>query len=142
LIVRREENITEFTTNYQLPTINHFQEFKMLVIPPPNLRQKKKPLPAAAASTVQAGLTIVSVIRNGSSSYAITFSSAPTLIAGPVPNSGFAVNGQPPTSLTSPSGNQITANFATTGAGLPWTVSAQPNWLSGPIAFPQSGVTS
>jgi hypothetical protein len=93
-------------------------------------------------STVQAGLTILSVVRNGSSSYAVTFSNPPALVAGPVPNNGFTVNGQPPVSLTAPSGNQITANFATTGAGLAWTVGAQPNWVGVPVVFPQSGVTS
>ena len=114
----------------------------MLVIPPPRSSQKKKPAPGAVAPTVQAGLTILSVVRNGSSSYAVTFSAAPTLSSAPVPNSGFAVNGQPPTSLSAPSGNQVTAGFATTNSGLPWTVTAQPNWLGVPIAFPQSGVTS
>jgi hypothetical protein len=127
------------TINYQRSII--VQEFNMLVIPPPKLRQNKKP-PAAVPSTVQAGLTILSVVRNGSSSYAVTFSNPPALVAGPVPNNGFTVNGQPPVSLTAPSGNQITANFATTGAGLAWTVGAQPNWVGVPVAFPQSGVTS
>ena len=114
----------------------------MLVIPPPQSRLKKKPASLAVPSMVPPGLTIVSVIRNGSSSYAVTFSNPPTLISGPVPNGGFAVNGQPPTSLSGPSGNQMTASFATTGAGLPWTVAAQPNWLCVPIAIPQSGVTA
>ena len=115
----------------------------MLVIPPPQSRQKKKPGPAAVPSSmpVPPSLTIFSVIRNGSSSYAVTFSNASTFIAA-TPNGGFAVNGQPPVSVSAPSGNQITVSFATTGVGLPWTVSAQPNWLGVPIAFPQSGVTS
>ena len=115
----------------------------MLVIPP-QLRGKKNPaLVAVPSSTpVQSGWTILSVIRNGSSSYAVTFSNPPTLISGPVPNGGFAVNGQPPTSLSGPSGNQIIVSFATTNSGLPWTVAAQPNWLCVPIAIPQSGVTA
>ena len=91
---------------------------------------------------VQAGLTILSVVRNGSSSYALTFSGTPTLISTPTPNGGFAVNGQPPSSLYAPSGNQIFVSYSTVGSGLPWTVTAQPNWLAVPIAFPQSGVTS
>ena len=114
----------------------------MVNTPPRRPRRGSVSLDAVVAVPVQPGLTIVSVIRNGSSSYAVTFSNPPSLISGPVPNGGFAVNGQPPTSLSGPSGNQMTVNFATTGAGLPWTVSAQPNWLGVPIAFPQSGVTS
>lgn len=114
----------------------------MLVIPPPQLRQKKKPLPVAGATAGQVGLTILSVVRNGSTSYAITFSNPPSLASAPVPNGGFAVNGQSPTSLSASSGNQVTANFATANAGLPWTVTAQPNWLGVPVAIPQSGVTA
>ena len=113
----------------------------MVNTPPRRPRRSSVPTNAVVAVPVPPGLTIVSVIRNGSSSYAVTFSNPPTLISGPVPNGGFAVNGQPPTSLSGPSGNQMTVSFATTGAGLPWTVSAQPNWLGVPIAFPQSGVT-
>ena len=116
----------------------------MLVIPPPQSRLKKRPPIAAVNSPtpVPPGLTILSVVRNGSSSYAVTFSNPPTLISSVVPNGGFAVNGQPPVSLSAPTGNQMTLSFATTGAGLPWTVSAQPNWLGVPVAIPQSGVTS
>ncbi len=116
----------------------------MLMIPPPKSRQKKKPptIPVTSQAPVQPGLNIVSVVRNGSSSYAVTFSTAPTLSSAPVPNGGFAVNGQPPTSVSAPTGNQVTANFASTNSGLPWTVTAQPNWLGVPITIPQSGVTS
>lgn len=116
----------------------------MLTIPPPRSLRQKKPAPAVNGpmTPVQSGLTVVSVIRNGSTSYAITFSSAPTLSSAPTPNSGFAVNGQPPTSVSGPSGNQMTVNFATANTGLPWTVTAQPNWLGVPIAFPQAGVTA
>ena len=110
-------------------------------IPAPR-RLPRRRRPDSRATTVPPGLTIVSVIRNGSSSYAITFSNPPTLTSAPVPNGGFAVNGQPPTSVSGPSGNQMTLNFASANSGLPWTVTAQPNWLGVPIAFPQSGVTS
>ena len=115
----------------------------MLTIPPPRSPRQKKPAPAVNGPTtpIPPSLTIFSVVRNGSSSYAVTFSNPPSFIAA-TPNGGFAVNGQPPVSLSAPSGNTITANFATTGVGLPWTVTAQPNWLAVPIAIPQSGVTS
>ena len=120
------------------------KEFKMLVIPPPQLRGKKKPalVTVPPSTPVQSGLTILSVVRTGSSTYTVTFSNPPTLSSGPVPNGGFAVNGQPPSSVSGPYGNQISVSFATAGSGLPWTVTAQPNWLGVPIAFPQSGVTS
>ena len=106
----------------------------MLLIPPPRSRQKKKPAPTALAppTPIPPSLTILSVVRNGSSSYAVTFSNAPTLISTPVPNGGFAVNGQPPSSLSAPTGNQVTISFASSNSGLPWTVSAQPNWLGVP----------
>ena len=116
----------------------------MVNTPPRRSRRSSVPLVAVMAvpTPVPPSLTIFSVVRNGSSSYAVTFSNAPTFSSAPVPNGGFAVNGQPPVSLSAPTGNTITANFATTGVGLPWTVTAQPNWLAVPIAIPQSGVTS
>ena len=113
----------------------------MLTIPPPRSPRQKKPAPAVNGPPVPPSLTILSVVRNGSSSYVVTFSNAPAFIAA-TPNGGFAVNGQPPVSVSAPTGNQVTVSFASSNSGLPWTVSAQPNWLGVPIAFPQSGVTS
>ena len=115
----------------------------MLTIPPPRSPRQKKPAPAVNGPTtpIPPSLTIFSVVRNGSSSYAVTFSNAPSFIAA-TPNGGFAVNGQPPVSVSAPTGNQVTVSFASSNSGLPWTVSAQPNWLGVPLAFPQSGVTS
>ena len=110
-------------------------------IPAPR-RLPRRRHPNSMATTVQPGLALVSVVRNGSTSYAVTFSGTPTLSSAPVPNGGFSVNGQPPTGVSGPSGNQMTVSFAATNSGLPWTVTAQPNWLGVPIAFPQSGVTS
>ena len=118
----------------------------MLVIPPPKSSLKKSPesgvLKGPPPTPIQTGLTILSVVRNGSTSYAVTFSGTPSMSSASVPNGGFSVNGQPPSSVSGMSGNQLSLSFTTAGSALPWTVSAQPNWLGVPIAFPQSGVTA
>ena len=117
----------------------------MMVNTPP-MRPRRNPVPLnnvmAAPAPTPPGLAIVSVVRNGSSSYAVTFSASPVVNTGVTPNGGFTANGLTPTSIYPMSGNQVTLNFASTGAGLPWTVSAQPNWLTSAITIPQSGATS